>query len=91
MQDGDNKLNVKLNGKDITIDVIDIITSEEYNKEYIFYTIDNLPEDQIFASVLNEKEDSFSLDTIEDEEEYKHVSNLLLELANDKEVSESDE
>lgn len=73
MEEIDTKLTVNLDGKDVTIDVLDIFESEEYNKEYIVYNILDLNNDEIFISILNETEDSFSLDIIESDEEYKNI------------------
>ena len=73
MEEIDTKLTVNLDGKDVTIDVLDIFESEEYNKEYIVYNILDLNNDQIFISILNKTEDSFSLDIIESDEEYKNI------------------
>lgn len=87
MENEDTKLNVSLNGKDITIDVIDIIEAQEFGKEFIVYTIDGLDESEIFASILNEKEDSYSLDTIESEEELNYVNNAIKSLVNSTEVT----
>lgn len=87
MENDDTKLNVSLNGKDITIDVIDIIEAQEFGKEFIVYTIDGLDESEIFASILNEKEDSYSLDTIESEEELNYVNNAIKSLVNSTEVT----
>lgn len=62
----DNKLVVKnLSGEDITINVVDIISNDE-GKKYICYTLEEYSD--IFISLLNVSEDSYSLDTITDEE-----------------------
>jgi len=75
----DNVLNVKTEeGKEINIEVLDIVEGN-YNgtsKEYIVYSIQN--NDKILISILNEKEDSYSIDNIESREEYDYVQNLLL-------------
>ena len=71
-----------LNGKDVTIDVLDIIESSEFNKEYIVYTIDGLDQSNIFASILNEQETTYSLDTIESEEELNFVNSKIKEIVN---------
>lgn len=79
----DTKLTVKLDGNDVVIDVIDIVESPEYNKEYIFYTIDGVPNQEIFASILNETDDSYSLDTIENDEEFDYVNQLIAKMSLD--------
>jgi|LFRM01.1.fsa_nt_gb hypothetical protein len=50
-------------GTTVDVNVLDIIESEEFNKSFILYTV-NENKDTIFASILNEKEESYSLDTI---------------------------
>lgn len=77
MDEKDFKLNVKLDNREVEIGVIDFLPSERDDKEYLIYTINGLPKDQTFVSILNEKEDSYSLDTIESEEEYAYVNNLI--------------
>lgn len=63
----DNKLKVKnLDGNEITIDVIDIIEDRETGKQYICYTIESL--DDVYVSILEEKENTFSLGEITEEE-----------------------
>lgn len=81
MEELDTKLTVKLDGNDVIIDVIDIVESPEYKKEYIFYTISGVPNQEIFASVLNESEESYSLDTIEDDEEFDYVNQLIAKMS----------
>lgn len=85
MQETDTKLTVSLNENEVVIDVIDIIESEEYNKEYVFYTIDGVETKEIFASILNEKDDSYSLDTIENEEEFDYVNKMIVNMSLDLE------
>ena len=75
----DNVLNLKLeDGKDIAIEVLDIVEGnyKGTKKEYIVYSMPN--SEEIIASVLNEQEDSYSIDKIETREEYDYVQNLLL-------------
>ena len=91
MEEMDTKLTVNLNGNDVVIDVIDIMESEEYNKEYIFYTIDGVESKEIFASILNEKDDSYSLDTIEDDEEFDFVNKMIANMSLDLEEEATDE
>lgn len=69
-----NKLNVTIEtGQVVTINVIDIIDSLEFNKTFIIYTI-NGDEENLFASILNEKEESFSLDKIESNAELTFIN-----------------
>ena len=81
-----NKLVVKAeNGQDVTINVLDIIDSEEFQKSFIIYNIDGHGE-AVFASILNEQEDSFSLDTITDQKEIEFINSEI-----DKVVEENQE
>lgn len=69
-----NKLVVTAeNGQDVTINVLDIIDSEEFDKTFMIYNIDGNNE-AIFASILNEKEDTFSLDTITNQKEIDFIN-----------------
>ena len=53
-----SKLKVKnLDGKEISIDVIDIIENQENGKQYICYSIDSL--DDVFVSSLEENDNTF--------------------------------
>ena len=72
-----NKLVVTAeNGQDVTINVLDIIDSEEFNKTFMIYNIDGNNED-VFASILNEKEDTFSLDTITEQREIEFINHEI--------------
>lgn len=81
MLDMDNVLSVKMmNGSSIDINVLDIVEGvyNNINKKYIVYSF--VDKDDIMVSILNESADSFSLDNIDDEQEFKYVENLLIEL-----------
>ena len=80
----DNTLTVKIeNGGMITIQVLDIIDENPFNKSFI---ISNVPgNDSIFASILNEGETEYSLDTIEDTKELEYINALI-----DKAIEESE-
>ena len=72
-----NKLVVTAeNGQDVTINVLDIIESEEFNKTFMIYNIEGNNE-AIFASILNEKEDTFSLDTITEQKEIEFINHEI--------------
>ena len=76
-----NVLKVKIeNGNDIDVNVLDIVLGnyKGVNKQYIVYSI--LGSENVMISILNEDESSFSLDAIEDDQEFEYVSKLLLEL-----------
>lgn len=64
------------NGVPVTINVLDIIDENPYNKEFIIYTLEG-DDDTVFASILNEREDSYSLDTIEKDEEIDYINTYL--------------
>lgn len=73
----DTKLNViNENGEGLTIDVIDIFSPENTEKEYILYTIG----DDIYASILLEDDATFSLETIQESYEMELVKERINEL-----------
>ena len=73
----DTKLNVvNENGEWLTIDVIDIFSPENTEKEYILYTIG----DDIYASILLEDDATFSLETIQESYEMELVKERINEL-----------
>ena len=79
----DRKLTVTMeDGRVVDIWVLDIFKANEFNKEFIIYTVGD-DEENLFASILNESEDSFSLDTITDENELAYVNNMIEKIAND--------
>ncbi len=70
----DNKLKVTIeDGSEVIVNVLDIIDSLEFNKTFIIYTVNDNNEN-IFASILNETETSFSLDTITDSKEIEYIN-----------------
>lgn len=72
----DNQLVVKnAEGKDETIQVIDIITDNETGKKYLFYTL--LASDDVYASILRETEGAFVLESITDDSEWELVEEIL--------------
>ena len=80
----DNTLNVQIeNGGNITIQVLDIIDDNPFNKSFIIYSVPG--NDSIFASILNEGETEYSLDTIEDTKELEYINALI-----DKAIEESE-
>ena len=77
----ENILNVVAqNGENIRISVIDIFEGNYQGvlKKYIVYSL--LNSEDILISILNEDENSFRLDGILSDEEFKYVENMLLEL-----------
>lgn len=72
-----NKLKVTIeDGSEVTVNVLDIIDSLEFNKTFMIYTV-NDNDENIFASILNEKEDTFSLDTITDSKEIEYINSQI--------------
>lgn len=62
-----NTLVVKnMDGKDIKINVIDIIEDTQLNKQYICYSIEDM--DNIFVSNLIKNDDGYCLETVTEEE-----------------------
>lgn len=73
----DNKLVLKTeNGTDLSISVIDIVDSDEFDKTFIIYTLQE-NNTNVFASILNEKDLSYTLDTITDSKEIDFVNELI--------------
>ena len=62
------KLKTDNNGE-VEIEVLDIINNELQNKDYIVYRLRD--KDDVLISILNQTETSFSLDTIEDANEFR--------------------
>ena len=86
MEEISNKLEVTIeDGTTVTVNVLDFVDSLEFGKTYIIYTI-NDQSDTVFASILNETEDSYSLDTITDSKELDFINNEI-----DRVVSELSE
>ena len=73
----DNTLTLKNDmGIDVTINVFDIVDSEEFDKTFIIYTLDG-DKNVLYASILNENELTYSLDTIIDDNEVNFVNDLI--------------
>ena len=86
MEEVSNKLEVTIeDGTTVTVNVLDFVDSLEFGKTYIIYTV-NDQSDTVFASILNETEDSYSLDTITDPKELDFNNNEI-----DRVVSELSE
>ena len=86
MEEISNKLEVTIeDGTTVTDNVLDFVDSLEFGKTYIIYTV-NDQSDTVFASILNETEDSYSLDTITDPKELDFINNEI-----DRVVSELSE
>ena len=77
MEEVSNKLEVTIeDGTTVTVNVLDFVDSLEFGKTYIIYTV-NDQSDTVFASILNETEDSYSLDTITDPKELDFINNEI--------------
>ena len=72
MEDNILKVTVE-DGSVVNVNVLDIIDSARFNKTFIIYTI-NGDESNVFASILNEKEESYSLDTIKEQDEIDYIN-----------------
>lgn len=73
----DSKLTIKNeNGENVVINVFDIVDSDEFEKTFIIYSLEN-DSNTLYASVLKEDELSFSLNTIMEEKEINYVEELI--------------
>lgn len=73
----DNKLTIEIEtGEKVKIDVLDIIDSYAFNKSFIIYNFEG-EEDAVYASILNEGETTYSLDTITDPEEIQYITSEI--------------
>lgn len=78
MEEYDTKLTLKAeNGANVTIDVLDIIDSEQFDKTFIIYTLDGGESSTILASILNETDLEYSLDTITSQEEINFIDEQI--------------
>lgn len=73
------------NGNKVTLNVIDIIAIKELNKEYIIYTIEGDSSDNIYASIFVEDETSYTIKTIENDDEWEIVQNIINEMGSKQE------
>ena len=76
-----NILKVKIMGGNyVDILVLDIIEMKATNKKYIIYSLANSDNDDMFISILNESDNNYSLETIEDEKELRMVEDYLIKV-----------
>ncbi len=76
-----NSLTVRnLDGKKITIDVIDIIEDKETQKNYICYTIKGL--EDVFISLLGYSNDNYTINTVTEEEKNNIEQVLIANMGN---------
>lgn len=78
MEEFNTKLTLKAeNGSNVTIDILDIIDSYEFNKTFIIYTLVGGDSGTVLASVLNETDFEYSLDTITSQEEINYIDEQI--------------
>ncbi len=79
----ENKLTISTkDGTVVEINVLDIIDSYTYNKTFMIYTFAN-ENKSIFASILNESDTSYSLDTITNQEEINYINSEINRVSNE--------
>lgn len=79
----ENKLTVTAeDGTKVVINVLDIIDSYTYDKSFMIYTFDG-EDKSIFASILNETDTSYSLDTITNQEEINYINSEIDRVSNE--------
>ena len=66
----------------IQIRVYDILDENQYNKTFVIYTLAG-EDTTIFASILNETETDYSLDSITSSEELKYINDEIDMIANE--------
>ncbi len=76
----ENKVKVNLEGREVELDIIDIITYPATEQEILIYNIQGLEDDNIYSSLIIEKEDEISLEEIDDPEMIAFVEEALLEM-----------
>ena len=85
----DSKLTIKNeNGEKVVINVFDIVDSDEFDKTFIIYSLEN-DSNTLYASVLKEDDLSFSLNTIMEEKEINYVEELIKYFTEDEIEEES--
>lgn len=82
MEEVSTKLKAFIDDREVTIDVKNIIKSDVTNKEYMFYTIDKIveEEDKLFVSLMNESEQGLILEETIDEADYELISKATKEI-----------
>ena len=77
-------------GQKINADIITIFKLNENNKEYITYTFNEKVNDnyKIYISRLRESDGNYFLDSIDDENEFEKVKNIVVKIR-DKEGKEN--
>lgn len=71
-------------GKEREAEVLSVFTIEEYSKDYILYTFNEIDENdmiKIYASTLVQKEDMYSFEAIATPEEWTTIKDIMREMA----------
>ena len=83
----DNKLVVNIqDGTKVTVNVLDIVDSNVFNKTFVIYTLEG-EDETIFASILNEKDETYSFDTITNPEEIEYINSEINRVSSEKQIS----
>ncbi len=78
-----NKITVWKDGKEQEADIISIFELPEFGKEYVIYTFNEQQKDsvKILASTLKREEDAYVFESINTEEEWQAIKNIIKQLA----------
>ena len=69
-------------GKEMEIKVITILKTPDDSKSFLIYTFDDKAENvDIYASIIREEENSYVLDSITSEEDWKMIQKAIQELS----------
>lgn len=80
----DTKLTVNIDGgQSVVINVYEIIEREDISKKYIVYDIDGSENEEMYISVLEETDTTFTLKTISDENELREIEEYLLKVTDE--------
>lgn len=78
----DNKITVKSpNGNDVSISVLDIVDSLEFNKSFMIYSMDG--DEGVYASILDETDTTFALNAITDKKEWDYINAYINKTINE--------
>lgn len=75
-------------GNEKEAEILSAFSIKKYNKNYILYTLNEIDENEmvkIYASELIEKDNMYSLGTIESDEEWTAVKEVMKEVAKSEE------
>ncbi len=86
MEEFNNKLEVYIdNNVKATVNVLDIIESKVYGKTFIIYTVNN-DNETVFASILNESENSYTFEEIKNKDEIDYINSEIDRVVSELEV-----